>query len=615
MSNGEILPPGAVGVWPGDAGFVIHEYELLPPERAWQTFTDELGKTARAKLSSRLQDVAVSYSPQLTAPDRYLIEAYIPAENAQLSNTQYHVTYHEGDDQVERVVRVDQAANAGRWVSLGEFDLNPEKPSSGRTNVVDFSEVDPPQSIAFAGIRWRPALAIPEPAPPEPPPEPEPLPPEPVLPPAPEHSHQDVINAFIVAAAGFEEAFTDWITSVGLEHIYADRNATYSGVSILQLSGLSIDRLTSVAHALTLSRAELARAAVEASRPRQPERNADGRSWGVHGSAGFGVPPRHMWDFWIGELKAMGLRWYKQCDNGGDDRGDNSCFRWVLALRDAGITTVIRYQQSEQFPNKLADNYFRKMEAYAREGVIWAEIGNEPNLRWEWSGPWRDRLAFHNQQVISIINEDWLNEAEEALRRGVRPAYPAFAPTDWRQNAHPDLSSVQFYNKSFEFLARHHRQRTRELFRRGAWLAVHVATYELPVDFDPFGQGGATWDMCLRGYEVPLRALQHFLDIRDPVVMSTEGGVFTPESTSMNNHPRLANDDAHADMMLKMFDFIETQTPIQGMMPWCLAVDESIGHKPQEYIRDGWYVKRGGGLQGRAVINRLKQVHRQRIGG
>ncbi|MFQ5409616.1 MAG: hypothetical protein ACE5FI_14500, partial [Anaerolineales bacterium] len=493
----------------------------------------------------------------------------------------------------------------------------------GRVNAVDFSDADPPLPVAFAGLRWRPVTPIgagsPDEGPATPTPQPEPVPvqpePEPQTaprPPAPDYSHQDVINAFIVAAAGFDEVFTDWITVVGLEHIYADRNAIYTGAPILQLSGLSIDRLTAVTHALTLPRAELARAAVEASKPRQPERKADGRAWGVHGSAGYGVPPRRLWDFWIRELTAMGIRWYKQCDNGGDDLGEGSCFRWVLALRDAGITPVIRYQQAEQYPNGLAENYFRKMEAYAREGVVWAEIGNEPNLTWEWSGPWRDRLAFQNRQVIRIINENWLNEAEEALRRGVRPAYPALAPTDWRHNAHPQLSSVQFYNKSFEFLARNHRHRTRELFRRGAWLAVHIATYDVPVGFDPFAQGGAAWDMCLRGYEVPLRALQHFLGIRDPVIMSTEGGVFTPESTSMRNHPRLPNDDAHADQMVEMFDFIETQTPLQAMMPWCIAVDERIGHKPPEYINDGWYVERGGRLVRRPVIARLKRVHAER---
>lgn len=87
----------------------------------------------------------------------------------------------------------------------------------------------------------------------------------------------------------------------------------------------------------------------------------DGRLWGVHDSAGAGVPPRGMWDFWISEFKQMGLKWYKQCDNGGADYGDGTIFKWMLALRDAGITPVIRYQNPRMFPKRLEPSFWDKM--------------------------------------------------------------------------------------------------------------------------------------------------------------------------------------------------------------------------------------------------------------
>lgn len=613
----ESLPQGAVGVWPTMPGFKVYEYAPLPPERAWKTGTDSYGRPYRYKLTSREQDVAITYQPQLPKADTYVIEVFVPAENAQARNAGYHVVYYEGTVRRERVMKVDQAANAGQWVSLGTYTLDPRFRDAGRINVTDFSPEDN-VPIAFGGIRWVPASvrAVVEQKPPV----------TVVTQGQPTLTNQDAINAFIVAAAAFNEKFTDWVTAARLDSIYQNRKAAFT-TDVRTLPALGEQRIAALAQALQMPPKQLAEAAVKASRPtpvstvgasggQRASGRVDGRTWGIHGSAGFGVPPRHLWDFWIGELKAMGIKWYKQCDNGGDDTGPNSCFAWVLALRDAGITPVIRYQQGEQFPGRLADNYFNKMAQYAKNGVVYAEIGNEPNLPWEWSGEWRNRLAFHNPDVVRIINENWLNDAERAIRVGARPAYYAFAPTDWRGGYHPNLSSVAFYDYGFRFLGAQHRQRTLNVFRNGGWLAVHVSTYEQPPDFDPFAHN-PVWDMCLRGYEVPLKYLrQHLgLDTSKLDIMSTEGGVFTPESTSMNNRPRLSGDGEHARKTLEMFDYIETSTPLMAMMPWCIAVDSRIGHRPEEYVHDGWYVERGGQLVAREVVRALKQTYSARKGG
>src|SRR3990172_4402341 len=182
-----------------------------------------------------------------------------------------------------------------------------------------------------------------------------------------------------------------------------------------------------------MSPADLAKAAANVSKPQQPGKGKiDGRTWGVHGAAGSAAPPRQMWDFWIRELKEMGIKWYKQCDSTGpQDTGDGSIFRWVLKLRDAGITPVVRYQMGHQFPNRLDSDRFEKMTAYVREGIVYAEIGNEPNLAVEWSWP-QEKVSWQNNDCIRAVAENWLGDAEEAVKRGARPAWYAMAPTDWQ---------------------------------------------------------------------------------------------------------------------------------------------------------------------------------------
>ena len=95
-------------------------------------------------------------------------------------------------------------------------------------------------------------------------------------------------------------------------------------------------------------------------------------------------------------------------------------------------------------------------------------------------------------------------------------------------------------------------------------------------------------------------------------ILSTESGVFTVESPSMDGHKRYESDDVHADLMVKMFDWLETNSPLQAMMPWCIAVDDRIGHKPGEYVQDGWYLERNGQFGSRPVVAKLKQTKQQR---
>jgi hypothetical protein len=316
---------------------------------------------------------------------------------------------------------------------------------------------------------------------------------------------------------------------------------------------------------------------------------------GIHGSAGMVAPPKNLWDAWIAELKAMGIAWYKQLDAGDpSDLGEHTTFAWAKKLKQNGIQPIIRYFQGQMFPGRLHEGAFGKMKRYAAEGIVWCEIGNEPNLdHAEWHSAHHGKLNFNNPFYPRTIAENWINDAEKAVAMGARPGFYAFAPTDWNGGQHPSLSSVLFYQRVFEHIAANAglKDRFRRLFEPGkAWLSVHVSTYEFAIDFDPFPPGKPPHDMCLRGYEAPLRMLRDLLGLEDVWVMSTEGGVFCKDSSSMGGHVRLGSHQEHAERTVAMFDWLQKHSPLRAMCPWLICnVFPAIGHSDGAWANDGWF--------------------------
>jgi hypothetical protein len=464
------------------------------------------------------------------------------------------------------------------------------------------------------------------------------------IPPAPDeevepraYTWQDVINAMATVAARHSLAWQDWFDVAGLASLWNEslRHQPYSGPAIADWPVPELSLREEILGLLELDSDELARLTREALREAEHEREAEATSRrkergalvGIHGAPGIAAPPPDTWDTWIAFLKQMGVRWYKQIDNGDpNDTGPGSIFRWVLRLKEEGFTPIIRYMVSEQFPNHLPDQFFDKMRLYAQEDVKWAEIGNEPNLETEWKSNWHAtpgpggqpnvRVTHTDPGVIAGITRIWVQDAESAVEAGVWPAFYAFAPTDWRGGSHPHYSSVFFTQKIVKHLADRFRQRVVDIFDAGGWIAVHAATYEQPLEFDPFAQGGVVWDMTLRGYEVVLKAFeQEFgddLDVEKIPIMSTEGGVFTPDSTSMIGHDRLRSAEEHAARVVEMFNWLEENSPLQAMCPWCISVGFQIGHFDNKFRHDGWIKDVNGTLSPLPVVDsmhRLKLKH------
>ena len=444
----------------------------------------------------------------------------------------------------------------------------------------------------------------------------------PEVPPQPDYTWQDVINAAALIAVRADASYDEWLGEAGLWSVFDNslRPLPYSGPPIRHWP-LADDHRQAIITALeTYSSEQLVQLYVDALADKgkgRSKKGGHGAAIGIHGAPGTAAPPPHMWDTWIEYLKEMGIKWYKQCDNGADDLGPHSIFAWCKRLKAEGIEPIIRYLTFPQFPDPLPDHQFEKMRHYAGAGIVWAEIGNEPNLDIEWKDPWRNREGYTpmrhtNPEVIRMIAETWVRDAQKALEVGVRPAFYAFGATDWRGGSNPLYSSVFFIQKVVGYLAQRHHAATLDIFQRGGWIAVHAATFEQPADFDPYRSDATVWDMTLRGYEVVLRAFrEHFgadVPIDDIPVISTEGGVFTPESTSMEGHIRLSTGEEHAQRVVEMFRWLEQNSPLRAMCPWCISVGGMIGHYHAPFRHDGWIEEIGGGLRPRAVVDAMKQL-------
>ncbi|MBL8132070.1 MAG: C39 family peptidase [Anaerolineae bacterium] len=435
----------------------------------------------------------------------------------------------------------------------------------------------------------------------------------------PTYSWQDVINAVVAAATRTENRWQDWLDRAGFMSVFANnlRSQRYSGPPV-EAWALPPEARTEILDLLKLDSDTLARLTADiqseaeriAKERDAAERLARGSIIGIHGAPGAAAPPEAMWDTWIKMLKDMQISWFKQVDWG--DRPDDHIFRWAKRLKAEGIEPIIRYYVGGMFPDSLPPIAFDKMRAYAAAGITWAEIGNEPNLTVEWKGEWQANFSVMNPALVRAVAAAWVKDAQKALDAGAKPAFYATAPTDWRGQSNPWFSGVLLTRGVVSELAQNYRQQTLDIFARGGWIAVHSATFEQPVDFDPFPAGAPEWDMTLRSYEITLREFKRAfgaaLDVDAIPVISTEGGVYTKDSSSMFGHERLASHEEHARRVTDMFRYLDRARRLKAMCPWCISVGSLIGHYDAQFAEDGWIREVNGQLAPLPVYEAMRQL-------
>ncbi|NOX61411.1 MAG: carboxypeptidase regulatory-like domain-containing protein [Chloroflexi bacterium] len=194
--------------------------------------------------------------------------------------------------------------------------------------------------------------------------------------------------------------------------------------------------------------------------PRPPEDN--GR--GVHWSASVYHPSGSDLQYWIDELKAMQIKWVKVLDDSG-----GSSLELCQTLLANGIMPIVRMYRERPNPGRISG---REMDAIRRlidAGVRYFETNNEPDLPAEWQNNHKP------PNWLEIVVDNFIFDADFILDAGGYPALPAMGPGS-KDNA---IALVVEKGR-------------KDIFERGAWVAIHNYTLNHPLDYpdDPVNQEG-----------------------------------------------------------------------------------------------------------------------------
>jgi murein DD-endopeptidase MepM/ murein hydrolase activator NlpD len=122
--------------------------ELTAFIRGGKTFTWVRGESQRSSAYAQ-------WTPRITKSGEYLIEAFIPGENATARRVRYHITGVVGAD-ATTPVEVNQLNVSDDWARLGFFQLDGGHQFSGMVSLSNLvgAEATPDVKVAFGPIRW-----------------------------------------------------------------------------------------------------------------------------------------------------------------------------------------------------------------------------------------------------------------------------------------------------------------------------------------------------------------------------------------------------------------------------------------------------------------------------
>lgn len=336
----------------------------------------------------------------------------------------------------------------------------------------------------------------------------------------------------------------------------------------------------------------------------------------MHGSAATGWNGGDQGlDYWIAELQALGVKWFKVLDDHGDSL--NLCRKLV----DAGIFPVVRIIRHDSPPNDSPEPNPGHLNATEEQtihklidaGVLYFETNNEPNLGAEWKN---NAMPADPAEAAKLVALNWLFDARVILDAGGYPGLPAISVGN-------DMDLIG----ALATLGRH------EILLEGCWLALHNYTLNHPLDYpnDLVNQAGAPvpppeydygpltnwvwWDAKLgrshspdeinqirasgknpgstptkdhsglREYEYYYALAQKYLGHPIPM-LSTEGGPLIGRREDVR-YPRITP-QMHADVTVALYDFMQRKAPDYyfACMPWLLV--PSAGWQQDAWYGDFW---------------------------
>ncbi len=185
--------------------------------------------------------------------------------------------------------------------------------------------------------------------------------------------------------------------------------------------------------------------------PRPPDDN--GR--GVHWSASVYHPSGAALQQWINELQALQIKWVKVLDDGGASSRELS-----RALLDNGIMPIVRIYRERPNPGHLDGRGIDAVHKLVAAGVRYFEANNEPDLPAEWKNNHRPA------NWLDVVVDNFIWDADTIFKEGGLPAYPAMGPG----NQSNGIAKVVERGR-------------KDIFERGAWVAIHNYTLNHPLDY------------------------------------------------------------------------------------------------------------------------------------
>jgi len=196
-------------------------------------------------------------------------------------------------------------------------------------------------------------------------------------------------------------------------------------------------------------------------------RPANDTGIGIHWSTGYAtaIGMRKIRDFWIPEMKALGIKWVKIYNHDG-------ALDFAELLLSEGFMPIVRIYRPTPNPSRLDVKEVVQIDAFLRAGIRYFEFNSEPDRDAEWKG---GRMPANG---IALVVENTIANLEIILERGGMPALPA-------------ISNGSRWDLVGKIVA----AGRKDLFAGPVWQAIHNYSRNRPLDYpyDIGNQEGAAY--------------------------------------------------------------------------------------------------------------------------
>jgi hypothetical protein len=184
-------------------------------------------------------------------------------------------------------------------------------------------------------------------------------------------------------------------------------------------------------------------------------RPANDTGIGIHWTVGYAAAAgmAKIREFWLPELKAMGVKWVKIFNHDG-------ALDFCELLLAEGFMPIVRLYRPAPNPGRLGVKELVHLDALIRAGVRYFEFNNEPDVDAEWKG---GRVPVNG---LELTVENTIATLEVILERGGMPAIPAVAN-----------------GSRWDLVGRIVAAGRRDLFDGPVWQALHNYSQNRPLDY------------------------------------------------------------------------------------------------------------------------------------